>query len=107
MNVKFVHLSPGHTATAPSHANVGDLSSFDVCDPEFSAHAPVAVTIITSHRLAATSRVDYLRTGVHLLRANADVTPWMAALLAGGGNWWRAFAGATAAVVTLAVRRTA
>ena len=97
LNVRFIHLS----------ANVGDLSSFDVCDPEFAAHAPVAVTIITSHRLAAASRTDLLRAGVHLLRANADVAPWLVALLAGAGGerGWSAGAGAAAALVTLAVRR--
>ncbi len=118
LNIKFVDLS---TAGDGSGADSGDVDSGDgqrlhVCDPEFSAHGAVTVSIITSHRVVAAAQLSYLRAGVHLLRANADVVPWMAALLAGVGEeggegvagrglWrcWAYCAGAAAAAVTLAV----
>ncbi len=119
MNIKFVDLSSAGDGT--SAADSGDVDSGDgqrlhLCDPEFSAHGAVTVSIITSHRVVAAAQPSYLRAGVHLLRANADVVPWMAALLAGvgeeggegvaGRGFWRCWAycaGAAAAAVTLAV----
>lgn len=121
LNIKFVDLSSagdGTSAADSGNVDSGDGQRLHVCDPEFSAHGAVTVSIITSHRVVAAAQPSYLRAGVHLLRANADVVPWMAALLAGvgeeggegvaGRGFWRCWAccaGATAAAVTLAVGR--
>jgi hypothetical protein len=109
LNVKFVQMSAGGTAGA-------NAEILHVLDPEFSAHAGVTLTIVTSHRVVAAAQPSYLKSCVHLLRANADVAPWMAALLSGcwegscvGGGWgglwsrWAVSAGAVAAALTMAV----
>jgi hypothetical protein len=94
--VKFAHIS--------SVARHLAFDAIHVCDAEFSVHAPVAITLITSHRIAAASHPNYLKAGVHLLRANADVAPWLAALLAGcSSGASSAWAGVAAAAATLTV----
>ncbi len=96
MNVKFAH-----TSSVVRHVG---FDAIHVCDAEFSVHAPVAITLITSHYIAAASHPNYLKAGVHLLRANADVAPWLTALLAGcSSGSSSAWAGIAAAAVTLAV----
>jgi hypothetical protein len=114
LNVNFVNIGEkGH----------GVGHTIDACDPEFAAHAPVSVTLITSHHIVASMRPNYLRAASHLLRANVDVAPWMAALLSGGSvaevgssrvraenfcgyGAWRVCAGAVVAAVTLLVYLT-
>jgi hypothetical protein len=98
--VKFISIDSAE-ATA-------DAYYFDVCDPEFSAHAATAITVVTSHRAAAASHVNYVMAGVHLMRANVDVAPWLAVLLAGcsegnGGRLWRVWVGPVAAAVAILV----
>jgi hypothetical protein len=96
LNVKFTHVS-----SVARHVNDNVMH---VCDAEFTVHAPVAFTLITSHRIFAISHANYLKAGMYLLRANADVAPWMAAVLAGCGRGWSsAWAGVAVAAVTLAV----